>query len=231
MGIDGGVIDLYERPGVPVLGGDRTGRARLIGCGAVLANLEVAVRVLGWVPRTGFGGTPAEPDRVARIVSGTRAAPTARDRARYCAVFGRAIESEVDRLWLSDRLVRRLRPWLQGSGVYIRALREERAETRMRRRCLPVGGDGRSCDCVAVAVDTETRSQLVKVGRVAQYLLLAAAELGVEGRLETKPFAYPGTRAEKAAALGMPGLAELLVTIAIPDGVRGPVDGPVRPAA
>ncbi|GAA4553269.1 hypothetical protein [Amycolatopsis samaneae] len=225
------VIDVFERPGVPVLGGDRAGRARLLGCGAVLANLEVTVRVLGWDPVVEVGGTCRTPDRIARITAHARTAPSRRERAEFRAVFGRPSVSEVDYRSLSGILMERLRPRVSGTGVRVRSLSEKGKRGWAGARYRPTSHSGLPGGCFAVTVDIETRPHLVRAGWVAQYLLLGAAELGAVGGLVTTPFAHLRARVALADDLLLPGLVELIVSVAVP-GVPGlAAGGPACSAA
>ncbi|MFD9894750.1 hypothetical protein ACFWY9_35855 [Amycolatopsis sp. NPDC059027] len=229
--IHDGAVDVFERTGFRVPGDDRAGRARLIHCGAVLANLEVAVRVLGWVPVTVIGSAPEAPDRIARITAGTRTTPSTRDRAGYRAVFGHRSRSDVDTRRLARTLVEQLRPRLSGTGVRVRAVRESDAHARIGERYRLADHREHPGGCFAIAVGLESRSDLIRAGQAAQYLLLAAAELGAVGDFVIAPFRYPKTRASLAGELALPGFVELFVSIAIPEPRRRPLTDPEYPAA
>lgn len=98
-------------------------------------------------------------------------------------------------------------------------------------RGRPTGHCGLPGGCFAVAVDIETRPHLVRAGRVAQYPLLGAAEFGAVGRLVIAPFAHLRARSALADDLLLPGLVELIVSVAVP-GVPGlAAGGPACPAA
>lgn len=61
-------LSLFERADRALPHHDPLGRDRLISCGAALANMLVALRVLGWVPELRLLPDPAEPYEVARVV-------------------------------------------------------------------------------------------------------------------------------------------------------------------
>ncbi|MEU5264255.1 nitroreductase family protein [Amycolatopsis sp. NPDC021455] len=69
---------------------DPHGRDRAASCGAAVANLELAVRVLGRAAEVAFLPDAREPDLVARIAVGAEAAATAEELRRHGAIARRA---------------------------------------------------------------------------------------------------------------------------------------------
>lgn len=86
---DGGRLLLRERRDLTLPEHDPRGRDRLISCGAALANLEIAVRVLGHEARTQAFPDDGEPDIVAAIETGERSAPPGTELHRYSAIARR----------------------------------------------------------------------------------------------------------------------------------------------
>jgi hypothetical protein len=85
----GGLADLFERPEVVPPRHDPTGRDRMISCGAAVANLELAVRALGWDAAVTLFPAGAYPDLVARIVAAGPKDATSVEIEQYSAVFRR----------------------------------------------------------------------------------------------------------------------------------------------
>ncbi|MDT7802112.1 MAG: hypothetical protein QOI78_5545 [Actinomycetota bacterium] len=69
---------------------DPLGRDRAASCGAAVANLEIAVRILGRAADVEFLPDPARPDVVARVAAGAASSPTAAELHRYGAIARRA---------------------------------------------------------------------------------------------------------------------------------------------
>lgn len=86
---DGGRLLLRERRDLTLPEHDPRGRDRLISCGAALANVELAVRVLGYEVRTHVFPDDGEPDIVAAIQTGERAVPSGAELHRYSAIARR----------------------------------------------------------------------------------------------------------------------------------------------
>lgn len=81
-----GSVSLFERLDLSLPRHDPTGRDRLISCGAALANLVLAVRILGRDAETLLFGNPRRPDEVARVVTGAHRPPSDVDLGRYAAI-------------------------------------------------------------------------------------------------------------------------------------------------
>ncbi|MTD54617.1 Acg family FMN-binding oxidoreductase [Amycolatopsis pithecellobii] len=81
--------DLYERFESWLPKHDPAGRDRVISCGAALANLDLAVRTLGWDAQTTLLPDPDRPDLVARVLADGRRRATAADVDLYSAIFRR----------------------------------------------------------------------------------------------------------------------------------------------
>ncbi len=81
-----GSISLSERLDLSLQRHDPTGRDRLISCGAALANLLLALRILGWETEALLFPNHVRPDEVARVAATGRCAPSDVDWARYAAI-------------------------------------------------------------------------------------------------------------------------------------------------
>jgi nitroreductase len=81
-----GSISLFERLDISLPWHDPTGRDRLISCGAALANLVLATRILGWDVEPLLFPKRDRPDEVARVVATGRRAPSDLDWATYSAI-------------------------------------------------------------------------------------------------------------------------------------------------
>ncbi|MFD5247674.1 Acg family FMN-binding oxidoreductase [Amycolatopsis sp. NPDC058340] len=89
LDLDGDRLLLRERRDLALPEHDPRGRDRLISCGAALANVELAVRVLGYDPATRMFPEAGEPDIVAAIETTGRSAPSDVDLHRYSAIARR----------------------------------------------------------------------------------------------------------------------------------------------
>lgn len=83
---DEGRAELYERLERALPHHDPLGRDRLISCGAALAHVLLAMRVLGWMPETTLFPEADRPDLVARVTVARRAEPSDVDIAAYDAI-------------------------------------------------------------------------------------------------------------------------------------------------
>lgn len=79
-------VSIHERLDRALPRHDPLGRDRLISCGAALANVLVAVRVLGWTTATDLFPDPNHPDLVARVTAPGRAEPSDVDLTAHRAL-------------------------------------------------------------------------------------------------------------------------------------------------
>ncbi|RSM57586.1 hypothetical protein DMH03_28580 [Amycolatopsis sp. WAC 01376] len=217
LSLRGDAVDLFEKPHDTQWLRDRGGRARLIACGAALAHLEVAVRVLGWSPLVDLPADVLALDRVARIRATARTRPDAGDFARFGAMSGRASKPLPSSL---PAWGRRVAEACASGGVHVGSLPPHSA------RALPkVGGQiGRKAapeiedragtwSAFVVGSEAEARPQLVRAGAVSQRLRLAAAEYGLRSCTFTEPFDVPGVRGSLAGIGGAAGIPQLVVIV------------------
>lgn len=208
-------LDLYERLANRHGVRDRGGRARLIVCGAVLANLDCAIKMLGWAPLTDLTCDALALDRVARLTARHRVRPVAADFARFAALSGRRTKPAPSSVATWGRDVAEAN---ESDGIRVRVL------TPSHVRGLPkVGGQitrkatpEASWVALLVTTVTETREQLVRAGVVAQRLLLASTEYGLEGTAFTEPFDAPAIRGALAGTDGVPGFPQAVVVVEEP---------------
>ncbi|MFB9905383.1 Acg family FMN-binding oxidoreductase [Allokutzneria oryzae] len=77
---------LFERRDITLPYHDPTGRDRLLSCGTALANLELAVRELGWRAETSLSGDSSLSDWVGTVTASTPQPATATEHAWYEAI-------------------------------------------------------------------------------------------------------------------------------------------------
>lgn len=82
-------VELSERPDAVLPRHDPLGRDRMISCGAALANVELALRVLGRNTRTTLFPDERMPWVVALLDSPARRPPSTVESERYSAIFRR----------------------------------------------------------------------------------------------------------------------------------------------
>lgn len=208
-------VELFERLNEARWLRDHGGRARLIACGAVLVHLDVAMRMLGWLPSVDLTTAPSVPDRVATIKAVSRLRPDGEDFARYGAMSGRTsrpVPTSLDR-WCQEIAKKR-----QTKGVRVAALSARRAGSlpsvggQICRELAPVDGE-RPWAAFLVTTTMETRNLIVQAGSVAQGLWLATVEHGLLGKTVTAPFDDPVLRGSLYGVAGVPGTPQLVVIV------------------
>ncbi|MFC3454943.1 hypothetical protein [Amycolatopsis speibonae] len=216
--IQGDQVELYERFDETRWLRDHCGRTRLLACGAVLTHLDVAMRLLGWLPSIDLSAVPNVPDRVAMLKASSRSRPGNRDFARYGAMAGRAslpVPGSLD-TWCEE-----LSRDHQGDGVRVAVLSADRAFElpsvggRIRRDLDPADDDSPGNVFVVTTME-ETRHQIVRAGATAQWLRLEATEHGLHCRTVAAPFDAPARRGSLAGTAGVPGTPQLLVIVNLP---------------
>ncbi|SDW51598.1 hypothetical protein SAMN05421504_101795 [Amycolatopsis xylanica] len=216
-------IDLFER-----LAGskDRVGRERLLTCGAVLANVEAAIRVLAWLPETELAGSVPEPDRVARVTASRRTRLGAPDFARHRAVFGRALPGQPPAAAdLVTHLLDEMPAVARGVGVVGLEPDQEpelpRIGWKLRHHFQHEEFAGLSWTSMLLITGTEQRQDLVRAGWLAQNLVLAATKHRLICSVVTEVFELPAARGALSASLGVGGLPQLLLAVGSPARVTG----------
>ncbi|WP_037305856.1 hypothetical protein [Amycolatopsis orientalis] len=208
-------LDLYERMANKHWLRDRGGRARLIACGAVLANLDCAIRVLGWAPLLDLTSDVTALDRVARLKASHRARPTAVDFARFAALSGRRTKATPSSVAAWGREIAEVG---EAEGVGVRVLTPPHVGAlpkvggQISRKAASAG----SWAAFLIGTTTEARGQLLRAGAVAQRLLLASTEYGLVGTVFTEPFDAPAVRGTLAGIDGVPGFPQAVVVVEEP---------------
>ncbi|MFJ8916440.1 hypothetical protein [Amycolatopsis sp. NPDC102389] len=208
-------IDLYERLASSHWVRDRGGRARLIVCGAVVANLDCAIRILGWAPLTDLTCDALALDRVARLRTKRRVRPVAADFARFAAVPGRRTKPAPSSVVTWGREVAEAS---EADGVRVRGLRpsDVRDLPKVGGQIIRKATPEVSWIAFLVATVTETREQLVRAGAVTQRLLLTSTEYGLESAAFTEPFDAPAVRGALGVVEGVPGFPQAVVVVEEP---------------
>jgi hypothetical protein len=123
---------LGERRDLPLPEHDPLGRDRLMSCGAALANLELAIRVLGYEARTVTFPDPDRPELVATIEPGERALPSAEDLHRYAAIERRrSYRKRFSGRPVSPERIGDLTATAAAAGVQAKPIRDELELTRV----------------------------------------------------------------------------------------------------
>lgn len=208
-------IEVFER-----LDGskDRLGRARLLTCGAVLANVEAGMRVLAWRPESDLSGSVSDLDRVARVTASSRTRLGATDFARYGAVFGRAVPGEpLASANLATHLLDEVPGVAKGLGVFGLDPDQEpslpRIGWRLRHHFQHEEYAGLTLTSLLVITATEQRQDLVRAGWLTQNLVLVATAHGLTCSVVTDPFDLPTVRGGLASSLGVGGFPQLLLSL------------------
>ncbi|EME55086.1 Acg family FMN-binding oxidoreductase [Amycolatopsis decaplanina] len=123
---DGDRLLLRERRELELREHDAQGRDRLISCGAALANVELAVRVLGYDLTTRVFPEPGAPDIVAAIETTGRSSPSDVDLHRYSAIARRgSYRHPFSARRISREKIGDLIAASAGSGVEARLIHDE----------------------------------------------------------------------------------------------------------
>lgn len=119
-----GSISLFERLDLSLSWHDPTGRDRMISCGAALANLVLAMRILGWDAQAELFPSADHPDEVARVAATGRRTPSDEDWARYSTIpWRRSHRSPFAATPVPESLRHTLLTAATGGGVQSRAIR------------------------------------------------------------------------------------------------------------
>jgi len=204
--VRGDDVDLVERPG-------DDSRGRLIACGALLVHLEVAMRALGWLPRTEFSHDEADPRRIVRITAAARKRPGAGDLASFGAMSGRASYSAHGLPILSPDEE-------PADGVRVRSLspREIRSLPKVggaiaRAIAPPVEEPDEPWSAFLITTTSEARHHLVRAGQVAQRIRLLVTESGLRCATVTEPFEPAKVRVSLFGHAGPAGIPQLAVGV------------------
>ncbi|GAA4553293.1 Acg family FMN-binding oxidoreductase [Amycolatopsis samaneae] len=123
---EGGLL-LRERRDLALPEHDPRGRDRLMSCGAALANLELAVRVLGRQVNTRIFPDPRQPELVAALRAGAARPPEAAELHRYSAIARRrSYRHRFSTPRVSDYALAEIMNSVGGSRVQARSVTEER---------------------------------------------------------------------------------------------------------
>ncbi|WP_410582576.1 Acg family FMN-binding oxidoreductase [Amycolatopsis sp. lyj-108] len=117
---------LTERRDLPLPEHDPLGRDRVMSCGAALANLELAIRVLGYEARTETFPDPDRTELVATVEAGERSQPSAEDLHRYAAIERRrSYRKRFSGRPVSPHRIGDLTATAAAAGVQARPIRDE----------------------------------------------------------------------------------------------------------
>lgn len=121
-----GAALVYERTDLALPYHDPRGRDRAISCGAAVANLELAMRVLALYPRLDLLPRAARSDLVARLTVERHQPPSETDLHRYSAIARRrSYRKPFTAAAVSDYDIKDLVTASSTEGVQVRVLRGE----------------------------------------------------------------------------------------------------------
>jgi len=120
---DGRELILYADSGRQLMVADPSGREMLISCGAALFTARLALRSLGWIPRTAVLPDPADPLLIARLSWRQRAAPARYELRLFDQVLQRRTHrGGFDRLPIAPDLLRALQAGAIRDGAELRII-------------------------------------------------------------------------------------------------------------
>ncbi|MEU3274963.1 hypothetical protein ABZ639_29300 [Saccharomonospora sp. NPDC006951] len=204
-------VEVHERFHATSWHHEGAGRDRVIACGAALAGVVVAVRVLGWLPEITLLGDPARPELVATVGASTRHRPSARDVRRFKAGFGRQRHrGAIDPGELDPALVEELVTAGEGQGVTVVPVSAFAPVNR--KQTLDPG--------LLIVTAADGRRDQVAAGVAMQHCALAASARGLTAEPRTGPFQFREFRRRVLRGRGLSGSPQLLLRL----GERGPVE-------
>jgi hypothetical protein len=123
---DGRELILYADSGRQLMVADPSGREMLISCGAALFTARLALRSLGWIPRTAVLPDPADPLVIARLSWRQRAVPASYELRLFDQVLQRRTHrGGFDRLPIAPELLRALQAGATRDGAELRIITNE----------------------------------------------------------------------------------------------------------
>ncbi|PRX45200.1 hypothetical protein B0I33_110300 [Prauserella shujinwangii] len=202
--IRGERIELSERFAAPSWHHDGAGRDRVLACGAAVAGITVAVRVLGWLPEFVLLPDPARPDLVATVTARVRGRPARVGVRGFRAVFDpRRHRHPADPAELPAELVAEIVQ--AGSLPGVRLVPVDGAVTAGRKRSGEPG--------VLVLTGTDGRRDQLLAGAGTHHAVLAAKAHGLTAEPETRPFPFREYRMRVLRAVGLEGCPQLLLRL------------------
>ncbi|MYW67774.1 hypothetical protein GTY65_27415 [Streptomyces sp. SID8379] len=125
-------VDLYADPAHRVPLADPAGRELVIGCGAALFNVRLAMRHLGFVPVVRFLPTPGNPAHLARVDWGPYGSPAANEERMHRSLrIRRTHRGPFSSTRLPEPLVDELREQTRAEGADLCILEPGRQRSRI----------------------------------------------------------------------------------------------------
>jgi nitroreductase len=238
-------VDVIERVELRLPRHDRTGRDRLLSCGAAVANLRIATRVLGWTETWRHFPDPRRRDIVALVRAQLPAASTARDRALHaaialrhshrglfagpapaaartdlqaaCDVMGVAVVPLTGHGAEVVRLLAHAADRLAGDRAYRAELSAWTGSADVRGL---VGLGGPDDLRLAVITTDDGPTDHLHAGVALQQTWLAATALGLAVSVATQPLHLPEVRAGLIEAADLPGHPQAILRVGLPAPTR-----------
>ncbi|MFC5286746.1 hypothetical protein ACFPM7_06755 [Actinokineospora guangxiensis] len=239
-------VSVIERVEARLPRHDRSGRDRLISCGAAVANLRLAVRALGWSESWRHFPDPHRRDVVALVRAHRPLDPTPRDRALHAAIplrrshrggfAGAPTAAErVELLAANDamgvavvaldsldanleHLLNHAVPRLSRDRSYRTELAAWTGSTDIRAMS-GLGGPNGGWRLVVITTDDGPTDHL-HAGVALQRTWLAATAAGLTASVATQPLHVPEVRAGLIEAAELPGFPQAILRVGVPDRTR-----------
>ncbi|MFF5989590.1 hypothetical protein [Prauserella flavalba] len=202
--VRGDRAELSERFGASSWHPEGVGRDRVIACGAALAGVVVAARMLGWQPETVLLGDPARPALVAGVTARGRHRPTGTDARRFRAIFDRTRHRHpVDPADLPEEPLAEVVRTGTMPGVQLVPLPS--FTPAHRKQTVEAG--------LLVVTTSDGRRDQVLAGAAMQEASLAARALGLTAAPQISPFQFREFRQRLVRSCGLGGSPQLLLRL------------------
>jgi hypothetical protein len=212
--ISGDAIELQLRHSEDRSTTDPLERDRIVGCGAALENIKVALRRWGYVGRVKVLPDESRPDFLARVTIGRQRAPSRLDTLLYRAAMKRPTAGDrYSAAMIPVRLIAAMGYAAELEGAWLKQMTDE-----IRRAViasLVTGSDRaavRDASFVAgIVTQGDTVREWLIAGQALQLVRLIAAAHGISASVFSEPIRVAAFRARLRPLIGPSGSPQVMI--------------------